>query len=99
MTFEPSRLFSVLATIGVLLARGSRFQNWSHVWFPFLADLEPKMDPKMAPKVVQKLVKIWTVFGSLFFEVLGLFKCLLGAFLDLPRLSWTALDPKNIKTF
>ena len=54
------------------------------------------MDPKIAQKVVQKLIKIWSIFGPLFFEVLELFKCLLGAFLGLPRLSWTALDPQNI---
>ena len=53
------------------------------------------MDPKMAPKVVQKLVKIRSIFGPLFFEVLELFKCLLGAFLGLPRLAWTALDRQN----
>ena len=32
-----------------------------------------------------------------FLKVLELFWCLLGAFLGLPRLSWKALNPKNIE--
>ena len=59
--------------------------------------MDPKMDPKMAPKVIQKLVNFRSFFGPLFFQVLELFKCLLGIFLGLPRLSWTALDPKSIE--
>ena len=37
----------------------------------------------------------------IWFEVLEVFKCLLGAFLGLPRLSWTAmvgLGPQNTET-
>ena len=32
-----------------------------------------------------------------FIKVLELFRCLLGTFLTLPRLSWTAWDPKTLK--
>ena len=32
------------------------------------------------------------------FEVWELFGCLLGTFLGLPRLYWTASDPKNLES-
>ena len=51
------------------------------------------MDPKIAPK----LVILWSMFGSLLFEILELFGCLLGVFLSFLRLSRAALDPKNLK--
>ena len=50
----------------------------------------------MAPKLVSKLVNFGSVFGFVFY-VLELFRCLLEAFLGLPKLSWTALDPKKQK--
>ena len=55
------------------------------------------MAPKMAPKSIQKLIKIGSIFKFISFEVLELFRCLLGGFLGPPRLSWTALDPQNLK--
>ena len=48
-------------------------------------------------KWTPKLLK----FGHNFvivFKVLELFKCFLRAFSGLPRLSWTALDPKKYLT-
>ena len=55
------------------------------------------MAPEMAPKLVKKMIILGSIFGSLFVEALELLGCLLGAFLGLQRLSWTALDPKNLK--
>ena len=55
------------------------------------------MDPKMGQKLVKKLLNLGSIFGSLFFEVLELLGCLLGAFLGLLRLSWRPLDPKNLR--
>ena len=57
----------------------------------------PKMGPKIAPKLVQKMLILGSIFGSFFFEALGLFGCLLGAFLGFLKLSWAALDPKNLE--
>ena len=48
------------------------------------------MAPKMGPKLVQKLTIFGFIFGSLVFEVLELFGCLLGAFMGLWSLSWEA---------
>ena len=55
------------------------------------------MVPKMVPEFIKNVI-FWGIhFLSLFLKVLELFWCLLGAFLGLPRLSWKALDPKNIE--
>ena len=56
------------------------------------------MVPKMGPKLAQKLIFFGFIFGSLVFEVLELFGCLLEAFVGLWSLSREAsLDPKNLK--
>ena len=47
----------------------------------------------MGPQSCEILVRFWTSF----FRVLKPFKCLVGAFLGLPSLSWTTLDPNNLK--
>ena len=56
-----------------------------------------KMGPKSASKLVQNLLILGSNFGSLFFGVLELFGCLLGAFLGFLRLSWEASGPKNLQ--
>ena len=56
-----------------------------------------KMDPKSASKFVQNLLIFGSNFGSLFWGVLELFGCLLGAFLGFLRLSWEAPGPKNLE--
>ena len=53
------------------------------------------MAPKMGPKLVQKLAIFGFIFGSLVFEVLELFGCLLGAFMGLWSLSWEAPGPQK----
>ena len=53
------------------------------------------MNSKSAPKVVQKIAKSGSNFGSTYLKPLELFRRLLGAFLGLPRLSWTALEPQE----
>merc|ERR1711976_176148 len=57
----------------------------------------PKMGPKCASKLVQNLLIFGSNFGSLFFGVLELFGCLLGAFLGLLRLSWEASRAKKCR--
>ena len=52
------------------------------------------MGPKIGLKLVQQLLLLGSSFGS-FFEALGLFGCLLGAFLGLLRLSWEASGPQK----
>ena len=59
--------------------------------------LGPEMDSKMVPNVAQNLLKIRRIFGCHLFANLELFRCLLGAFLGLSRLSWTAFEPKILK--
>ena len=54
----------------------------------------PKMDCKIAPKPVQKMLILGFIFDN-FFEALGLFGCVLGAFLGLLRLSWEAYGPQK----
>ena len=49
----------------------------------------------MGRKLVQKDAKIGSIFGSTFLKPLELFRCLLGAFLGLSRLSWTAFAPQK----
>ena len=53
----------------------------------------------MAPKTVKTMICFCTIFGSLFWEFLELFRCLLGAFLGVLKLSWAALAPQNLKNF
>ena len=55
------------------------------------------MSPKIASKLVQQIVNIRPSVGSISLKVLELFRCLLAIFLRILRLSWTALDPKNLK--
>ena len=58
------------------------------------------MDPKICPKLVKQVAKIGSILGCTFLKPLELFRCLLGAFLGLSRLSWTALAPqKPLKTY
>ena len=49
----------------------------------------------MGPKLVQTLIFFGFIFGSLVFEVLELFGCLLGAFMGLWSLSWEASGPQK----
>ena len=67
----------------------------NHFWTNFGAHFGPKMAPKMGPKLVQKLTIFGFIFGSLVFEVLELFGCLLGAFMGLWSLSWEAPGPQK----
>ena len=53
-------------------------------WSPF----GPEMDPKIGPKWFQKLSILVSISGSLFFEVLELLGCLLGAFLGLASIDY-----------
>ena len=64
-------------------------------WNNFGSQHELQNGPKMDPKVNQNLIFFVSIFGSLFFEVLELFGCLLGAFLGLLRLSWEATGPQK----
>ena len=48
----------------------------------------PIWGPQTAPKIVRELFFFGSVFRTLFYEVLKLFKCLLGAFLSLLCSSW-----------
>ena len=69
-------------------------------WTNVGAHSGPRMAPKMGLKLVPKLIFFGFIFGSLVFEVLELFGCLLGTFMGLWSLSWEAsgpLDPKNLK--
>ena len=74
-----------------------RFLNWSHLLSLFGPCFGPLLKPKMplefAPKGVNKTNKIWVHFSISFFKVLELFRCLSGAFLGVPRVSWMASDP------
>ena len=64
---------------------------WSRLWPQDGHQNCPQSGPNICTKII-------IIFGSSFFEPLELFRCLLGAFLGLPRLSWTALEPpKHIK--
>ena len=67
----------------------------NHFWTNFGAHFGPKMAPKMGPKLIQKLAIFGFIFGSLVFEVLELFGCLLGAFMGLWSLSWEAPGPQK----
>ncbi len=59
-------------------------------WTNVGAHSGPRMAPKMGLKLVPKLIFFGFIFGSLVFEVLELFGCLLGAFMGLWSLSWEA---------
>ena len=50
----------------------------------------------MLPKLVQKFTILGSIFGSRFFDVLELFRGLLGALLGLLRLSWEASGPQKV---
>ena len=52
---------------------------------------------KTGPKIGKNLFKKWLRFLIPFLKVLELFRCLLAVFLAIPRLSWTALDSKNLE--
>ena len=47
------------------------------------------------PNLAKKVVLFLMFF--LFLKILEFFRCLLAIFLAIPRLSWTALDPENLK--
>ena len=59
------------------------FQRW---------EADPEMVPEMAQKSVQPNIKVESICGHLFFEVLVLYRYLLRALLAPPRLFWTAFD-------
>ena len=59
------------------------------IWTPFWAHV--------GTKICKNLFKNWLHLLIPFLKVLELFRCLLAVFLAIPRLSWTALDPKNLE--
>ena len=65
-----------------------QFQFWFHFWSSLGSILGSISGSISAPKLVQKLFVFGSIFGTLSFEVLKLFKCLLGAFLNLSYSSW-----------
>ena len=62
-------------------------QFWSPFW--------PQNGSKMGSKMVQDFIFWGSILGSLVFEVLELFGCLLGAFMSLWSLSWEAPGPQK----
>ena len=61
---------------------------WFHFWSSSWSILGSISGSISGPKLVQKLFYFGSIFGTLSFEVLKLFKCLLGAFLNLSYSSW-----------
>ena len=59
--------------------------------------LDPILEPTAGPKIGKNLLNTWLRFLIYFLKVLELFRCLLAVFLAIPRLSWMALDSKNIE--
>ena len=57
---------------------------------------DPMLEHFLAKRLGQDLMIVGFHFWIPFLEVLELFGGLLGAYLGLPRLSWKALDTKNI---
>ena len=55
---------------------------------PFLTNFRAIWRPQTAPKMVRKSTVFGSIFKPLFYQVLKLFKCLLGAFLSLLCSSW-----------
>ena len=49
----------------------------------------------MVVKLAKKRIQKWFRFFVLY--AVELFKCFLAVFLDIPKLSWTALDPKHLE--
>ena len=52
----------------------------------------------MVPEFIKQQLNYRLLLGSFFVKVLELFRCLLDVFLGLLRLSWKALEPKNLET-
>ena len=87
--------FTVFAFSTPISVRQMQFQFRFHFWSRFLLFGIPFWGSISAPKLVQKLF-FGSIFGTLSFEVLKLFKCLLGAFLNLSYSSW---EPPRRKTY
>ena len=79
--------FTVFAFSTPISVRQMQFQFRFHFWSSFLFCWGSISGSISAPKLVQKLFYFGSIFGTLF-EVLKLFKCLLGAFLNLSCSSW-----------
>ena len=71
----------------------NRAPKKNQFWIHFGAHSGPRMAPKMGSKLITKFIFFGFRFGTLFFEVLELFGCLLGAFMGLWSLSWEASGP------
>ena len=80
--------FTVFAFSTPISVRQMQFQFRFHFWSSFWSILGSISVSISAPKLVQKLFLFGSIFGTLSFEVLKLFKCLLGAFLNLSYSSW-----------
>ena len=65
-----------------------------HCWFPFGPAFAP---PKFTQSWSENLMILGAISRFLFWGILELFVCLLGAFLGLLRLSWGASGSKNPK--
>ena len=63
----------------------------------FRTHFRPISGPKTSPKICKNLLTKLLRFFISFLKVLEFFRCLLAVFLAIPRLSWTALDFKNLE--
>ena len=87
--------FTVFAFSTPISVRQMQFQFQFHFWSSCWSILGSISGSISAPKLVQKLFFWGSIFGTLSFEVLKVFKCLLGAFLSLLCSSWEASGPQK----
>ena len=80
--------FTVFAFSTSISVRQMQFQFRFHFGSSFLSISCSISGSISGPKLVQKLFYFGSIFGTLSFQVLKLFKCLLRAFLNLSYSSW-----------
>ena len=70
-------------------------QKWVPFWVPVFVNFGSQNGPQNGPKTGQKIIILGSIFGSVCFDVLELFRGLLGPLLGLLRLSSEASGPQK----